>query len=228
MPANVGWTPVKCFASPWQKINLTGPCAKDSCWSKASCEWPKLYAGRAKQAGVNKKEVQLCKTATLLSLAYKGHFTSYFPWWFGSCRSTGWPSGRWRAESNNSSMAERHKKDNGGASGNHLHRNHCLTETTKTNDWRLKWNLNHLKQTKGRGGKPNTETKPQTWRTLPDVWCHVSASVCVCVCLKDGMLSWRQQDPQWSVLRPAQSTLIISCRVYHDSTLISSGASQAS
>lgn len=171
---------VKCLASPWQKINLTGLCAKDSRWSKTGCEWPNLYPGWAKQAGVNKKEVELCKTATLLSPAYKGHFTSYFPWWFGSCRSTGWLSGRQREESNNSSVAERHKKKgNEGASGNHLHRNHCLTETTETNDWRLKWNLNHLKETKGRGKKHNTETQPQTWRTLPDVWRHVSASVCV-------------------------------------------------
>lgn len=33
-----------------------------------------MYPGRAKLTGVNKREVRLCKTASLLSLANKGHF----------------------------------------------------------------------------------------------------------------------------------------------------------
>lgn len=66
-----------------------------------------MYPGRAKLTGVNKREVQLCKTAPLLSLANKGHFTSYyFP---SELEADEAQAGC--AESNNSSMAQRNKKD---------------------------------------------------------------------------------------------------------------------
>lgn len=67
-------------------------------------------------------------------------------------------------------MAQKKKKSQGGASGNHLHENHCSTETTeeKTTKKQLKDQAkpNPLRLNQKGGAKKqqqhNTEKQPQT------------------------------------------------------------------